>query len=161
MPPPAAFYRPDALPADQNVGYLMKRIVNGLGHDIDALLACQGLTHAQWMPIYKLHLGQGRTVAELAAACLMDAGAMTRTLDRLERKGLVRRTRSAQDRRVVDLALTPQGRAAADGIPFVLCEVFNARLAGFSREEWQQLQSFLSRMLDNAAGSGAGPLTPR
>jgi DNA-binding MarR family transcriptional regulator len=152
MPRPATFYRPDALPADHNVGYLMKRVVNGLGHDIDALLEPRGLTHAQWMPLYKLHLGQGRTVAELAALCLMDAGAMTRTLDRLERKGLVRRSRSERDRRVVDLALTPQGRAAAARIPFVLCEVLNARLEGFSTDEWHQLQSFLHRMLDNAAG---------
>lgn len=161
MPQPTAFYRPDGYPADDNVGYLMKRIVSGLGHDIDALLEPQGLTHAQWMPLYKLHLGQGSTVAELAGVCLMDAGAMTRTLDRLERKGLVRRTRSARDRRVVDLALTPEGRAAAATIPFVLCEVLNARLEGFSRDEWRQLQSFLHRMLDNAAGSGAGPFTPR
>lgn len=151
MSSPPDFYKPEGGPPDHNVGYLMKRIVNGLGRDIDALLAPQGLTHAQWMPLYKLHLGQGSTVAELAALCLMDAGAMTRTLDRLERKGLVRRTRSARDRRVVNLALTPQGRAAAAQIPFVLCEVLNAHLKGFSREEWQQLQSFLARMLHNAA----------
>lgn len=152
MHPPAAFYRPDAYPPDHNVGYLMKRVVSGLGGDIDALLAPQGLTHAQWMPLYKLHLGQGRTVAELAGVCLMDAGAMTRTLDRLERKGLVRRTRSARDRRVVNLALTPEGQAAAATIPFALCEVLNARLSGFSVEEWQQLRSLLGRMLDNAPG---------
>ena len=152
MPHPPAFYRPDEYPPDHNVGYLMKRIVNGLGHDIDALLEPQGLTHAQWMPLYKLHLGQGSTVAELAGVCLMDAGAMTRTLDRLERKGLVRRTRSTTDRRVVNLVLTPGGKAAAARIPFVLCEVLNARLKGFSAEEWLLLQSFLERMLDNMAG---------
>lgn len=151
MPHPSAFYRPDEYPPDHNVGYLMKRIVNGLGHDIDALLAPQGLTHAQWMPLYKLHLGPVSTVAELAGVCLMDAGAMTRTLDRLERKGLVRRTRSARDRRVVDLALTPQGRAAAARIPFALCEVLNAHLKGFSQDECDMLHSFLTRMLANAA----------
>ncbi|WP_200843493.1 MarR family winged helix-turn-helix transcriptional regulator [Pantoea sp. 18069] len=153
MPHPYAFYRPGEYPADHDVGYLMKRIVNGLAHDIDALLTPQGLTHAQWMPLYKLHLGQGSTVAELADMCLMDAGAMTRTLDRLERKGLVRRTRSVTDRRVVDLALTPEGRCAAARIPFVLCEVLDAHLKGFSKDECSMLQSFLSRMLVNAAGS--------
>lgn len=151
MPQPPAFYRPDGPPADHNVGYLMKRIVNGLGHDIDALLEPQGLTHAQWMPLYKLHQGQGSTVAELAGACMMDAGAMTRTLDRLERKGLVRRTRSARDRRVVNLALTAEGGAAAAQIPAALCEALNARLQGFSIDECHMLQSFLNRMLANAA----------
>lgn len=38
MPRSLAFYRPDEYPADCNVGYLMKRIVNSLGHNIDALL---------------------------------------------------------------------------------------------------------------------------
>jgi DNA-binding MarR family transcriptional regulator len=147
------FYRPDKYPTGDNVGYLMKRIVSGLGHDIDAMLVPQDLTNAQWMPLYQLHLGKGSTVAELASVCLMDAGAMTRTMDRLERKGLVRRTRSAEDRRVVNLALTPEGRAAAARIPFVLCEVLNARLSGFSQDEFKTLQSFLNRMLVNAAGS--------
>jgi len=82
-----------------------------------------------------LHLGNGSTVAELASVCLMDAGAMTRTLDRLERKGLVRRTCSAKDRRVVNLALTSDGGAAAARIPFALCEVLNASLKGFSEDE--------------------------
>lgn len=148
-----AFYRPDECPTKDNVGYLMKRIVNGIGHDIDALLAPQDLTHAQWMPLYQLHLGKGNTVAELASACLMDAGAMTRTLDRLERKGLVRRIRSAEDRRVVNLALTPEGRATAAQIPFILCDVLNAHLSGFSRDEFKVLQSFLTRILVNASGS--------
>ena len=40
----------------------------------------------------------------------------TRMLDRLIRKGLVRRTRSASDRRVVRLRLTPTGRELVDKI---------------------------------------------
>lgn len=78
---------------------------------------------------------------------------MTRTLDRLERKGLVRRTCSAKDRRVVNLALTSDGCAAAARIPFALCEVLNASLKGFSEDECNLLQSFLSHMLVNAVGS--------
>ncbi len=151
MPHQPAFYKPDSYSPEENVGHLMKRIVNSLSHDIDALLEPQDLTHAQWMPLYKLYLGQGATVAELAGLCVTDAGAMTRTLDRIERKGLVRRTRSAKDRRVVNLELTPEGNAAAAQIPSALCEVLNAHLQGFSTDEWRMLRSFLSRMLANTA----------
>ena len=72
-------------------------------------------------------------------------------LDRLEAKGLVRRARSSEDRRVVNLELTDEGRDAAGRIPEVLCQVLNAHLRGFSRDEWLQLKGMLGRMLDNAA----------
>ena len=51
----------------------------------------------------------GSTVAELARWQQMDAGAMTRLLDRLEKKGLCKRVRSTEDRRVVRVVITPQG----------------------------------------------------
>ncbi len=65
---------------------------------------------------------------ELARVCCLDAGSMTRTLDRLEARGFVRRARSDTDRRVVLLELTPKGRVTAVRIPGVLCEVQNAHL---------------------------------
>jgi DNA-binding MarR family transcriptional regulator len=88
-------------------------------------------------------------VAELARECELDAGAMTRTLDRLEAKGLVTRVRSSEDRRVVNLELTREGREAARQIPDVLCKVQNAFLQGLSVEEWQQLKDLLRRVLAN------------
>jgi DNA-binding MarR family transcriptional regulator len=75
---------------------------------------------------------------------------MTRLLDRLETKGLVRRVRSSEDRRVVNLELTEAGRAAAKKIPSVLCGVQNAHMRGFTLQEWQTLKTLLRRVLDNA-----------
>jgi DNA-binding MarR family transcriptional regulator len=117
---------------------------------VDSELEPQELTSAQWMPLLKLHMGTGSTVAELARGCQQDAGSMTRMLDRLETKGLVRRVRSGEDRRVVNIELTDEGRAAAREIPAVLCGVQNAHMRGFTTEEWQLLKSMLKRILDNA-----------
>jgi DNA-binding MarR family transcriptional regulator len=75
-----------------------------------------------------------------------DAGAMTRLLDRLEKKKLCKRIRSTADRRVVQVELTPEGLAAIAEVPAVLAEVLNAHLAGFSRAEWLALKDFLQRM---------------
>ncbi len=146
----ANFYKPAAYNADDSVAYLMRRIITLLASEVDRELEPQGLTHAQWVPLYKLHLGEAATAAELAAVCQMDAGAMTRTLDRLEAKGLVRRVRSEQDRRVVNLEMTAEGRTSAGNIPVALCNVLNAHLKGFTLEEWRTLKSLLHRMLDNA-----------
>jgi len=73
-----------------------------------------------------------------------------RLLDRLEAKGLVRRVRSSEDRRVVNLELTDEGHEAARNVPAVLCRVQNAALRGFSTDEWQQLRDLLARMLRNS-----------
>jgi DNA-binding MarR family transcriptional regulator len=75
---------------------------------------------------------------------------MTRLLDRLEAKGLCKRVRSTEDRRVVNVELTAAGEEAADQIPKALSEVLNASLAGFSKTEWQAFKGYLRRMLENA-----------
>jgi len=144
------FYDPANYQPDESVGYLMRRILNMVAAEVEHELGPSGLTNAQWIPLLKLHMGTASTVAELARESNLDAGAMTRTLDRLESKGLVKRVRSSEDRRVVNLELTPEGREAAKGIPSILCGVQNDHLRGFTQEEWQTLKGLLRRILANA-----------
>jgi DNA-binding MarR family transcriptional regulator len=147
---PVAFYQPENLRTEESVGYLMRRIMGAVSTAIEHELEPTGLTNAQWVPLVKLYMGSASTVAELARECMMDAGGATRLLDRLEAKGLVRRTRSSEDRRVVNLELTDAGRAIAKDIPAVICGVQNAHMRGFTLEEWQQLKVLLRRMLGTA-----------
>ena len=153
-------YRADNYRPDQSVGYLMRRITLSVAAAIERELDPRGLTNAQWVPLYKLFLGGCKTAAALAREIQLDAGAMTRMLDRLEAKGLVRRERSQSDRRVVNLALTDAGRVAAAEIPPALCSVLNAHLRGFSPAEVELLQGFLLRMLANGAELGAATPIP-
>lgn len=148
-PRPADFYTAESLHPDNSVGLLIKRVMQSVLLQIDRRLAPHDLTHAQWLPLYRLARGECVTTAALARDQAQDPGAMTRALDRLEAKGLVRRERSLQDRRVVKLELTEAGRAAAQLVPPVLAEVLNAHLAGFSTAEWQQLIDLLQRMVVN------------
>ena len=145
-----AFYCPNDYRPNESVAYLMRRIISLVAHGVERELEPTGLTNAQWVPLLKLHMGLASTVAELARECDLDAGSMTRLLDRLEAKELVRRSRSVDDRRVVNLALTDTGRAAAKGIPDVLCGIQNQLLAGFSVDEWQTMKGYLRRMLETA-----------
>jgi DNA-binding MarR family transcriptional regulator len=117
-----------------------------------------GSTMPQWVPLYKIHCGEADTVADLARRCTLDAGSMTRLLDRLEARGLCRRERSQSDRRVVHIKLTPAGEATAEQMQRMLCRVYNEVLTGFTPREWTQLRSLLSRVADNAEGLiGRGP----
>lgn len=148
--PMVTFYDAKDYKPHESVAYLMRRILVLTAHAVERELASTGLTNAQWVPLFKLHMGQASTVAELARECDLDTGAMTRMLDRLEAKQLCRRERSQQDRRVVNLVLTDTGRAAAKRIPVILSRVQNAHLAGFSRDEWDLLRTFLHRILQTA-----------
>ena len=148
--PRARFYSADSYCANESVGYLMRRVLLALTQDTSKRLEPHGLTHAQWGPLFLLRKAGSATVAEIAREMQTDPGAMTRLLDRLEAKGLCRRVRSTDDRRVVNLELTPEGETAADRVPVALAEVMNAHLAGFSRSEFEALKGFLQRMLANA-----------
>ncbi len=142
------FYRPAGYCAEDSVGYLMKRVGMSIVQQADKRLAAHGLTSAQWGPLMRLRTaGGGSTVAELARWLQIDAGAMTRLLDRLEKKGLCKRVRSTADRRVVRVVLTPEGEAAIAEVPAVLAEVMNLHLAGFTEAEWKTLRGYLQRMV--------------
>ncbi len=148
LPSTPNFYDPATYCAEESVGYLMKRVVLSVVAQADRRLGAHGLTSAQWGPLLKLQKCDGATVAELARWLQIDAGAMTRLLDRLEKKDLVRRVRSTADRRVVRVELTLAGEAAIVEVPAVLAEVMNAHLAGFSMAEWEALKNYLQRMLE-------------
>jgi DNA-binding MarR family transcriptional regulator len=144
------FYSGDAYPMLDSVGYLVKRLRTHLERALDSEMAELDLTDVQWGPLLLLHHGMGNTAAEFARVMNADTGAMTRLLDRLEAKGLVRRVPSAQDRRVVELALTPEGTRLCRDIPYGLARVMNATLKGFSATEVETLKTLLRRMLANA-----------
>jgi DNA-binding MarR family transcriptional regulator len=119
----------------------------------DKRLAPFELSGAQFAVIASLAAGsEPKSAADLCKGISYDAGAMTRMLDRLESKGLLRRRRSADDRRLVHLELTDEGRAAYPRMREMSMAVANRFLHGFSRTEARQLESLLARMIENAPG---------
>jgi hypothetical protein len=84
-----------------SVGYLMGRARASLLSGLDTELARFGLSGMQFAVLKHLAEGSARTAADLCRFMQYDTGAMTRILDRLEEKGLVRRERSREDRRAV------------------------------------------------------------
>ncbi|MDM0012951.1 MarR family transcriptional regulator [Variovorax sp. J22P168] len=155
-PEAVAFYDAENYRSEESIGYMMRRIITAVGQSVEARMCDPGSpTYPQWVPLHKLHMGEVKTVAELARVCELDTGAMTRLLDRLEAKGLCRRVRSVADRRVVNIELTDEGLAAAREVPKILSRVQNEHLAGFTHAEWEQLKSYLRRILDNAQALAA------
>jgi DNA-binding MarR family transcriptional regulator len=143
----------------KGVGALLSRVKAEMLVAIDRELASDKrlapleLSAAQWVIIANLATPEGpKSAADLCKGISYDAGAMTRMLDRLEAKGLIRRTRSAQDRRLMNLELTEEGRAAYPRMREVSLAVANHFLHGFSKSEARALEGLLGRMLENAHG---------
>jgi len=151
----APFYDGARYVVSESIGHQLMNLMGLMRREVESRMAEHGLTDAQWKPLWMLQTGRATTAIELAREMCVDAGAITRMLDRLEAKGLLQRARSEVDRRVVQLALTAEGEAAAAQIPQVLASVNNDFLQGFSEAEWKQLGKLLGRMAQNGAAMQA------
>ena len=142
----------------RSIGALLSRVkvemLSTLDRELaqDKRLAALEMSAAQWIIVANLAAGPGepKSAADLCKVISYDAGAMTRMLDRLEAKGLIRRSRSSQDRRLLNLELTEEGRAAYPRMREIAMSVANRFLRGFTKSEARQLEALLSRMVENA-----------
>ena len=140
----------DAFDLQREVGWLVYDASRLLMRSIEREVRKAGITPQQWRVLVQLAREDGQTQSELAEETEIAPAPLGRLLDRLEAKQLVRRVRSVDDRRVVNLELTEAGQVAAREIPVVLSRVQNAHLAGFSADEWQTLKGYLRRILETA-----------
>ena len=106
-----------------------------------------GITYTQYLVFLVLWERDGVSVRELGERLYLDSGTLTPLLKKMEEAGFVKRTRSAEDGRVVLVHLTEKGRALraeAAEIPL--------RLGGclpLTAEEAQVLHGLLYRLLEN------------
>jgi DNA-binding MarR family transcriptional regulator len=130
-----------------SVGYLLK-LSHMLMHDsVTAAFAAHELSFVQWLTLMKLREGDVATASDLCKAMHYDNGSVTRLLDQLEERGLLRRERSKTDRRVIMLKLTPGGeKKIAELIPVVV-DSLNATLGDFSKAEFAQLTKLLNKLI--------------
>lgn len=148
------FYDGSDYSRDRSVGYWIKQAYQVLQRSLDAGMQELDLTGMQWGPLWLIGSCHADNVAACAREAGMDAGAMTRMLDRLEAKGLIERERSTQDRRVVHVHLTERGQDVASRIPHHLADVMNRQLRGFSDEEFKTLLELLQRFVSNGSACG-------
>ena len=146
---------PSALPPElaeyqfgESVGYLLSRVKSTMSNMVtQRTMAELGITSTQASILFMVASGKCLLAAELAREYGIDASAVTRLIDRLEKRGLLSRVRSSEDRRAVRLALTPEGLALAARMPAIFNSVTDKLLTGFTAEEVGFLKSMLRRIL--------------
>ncbi len=110
-----------------------------------------GLTFDDYEVLVRLSEAPGRRLrmSDLAARAIQSPSRLSQRIDRLAERGLVRRERTAEDRRVVFAVLTTEGfavlEAAAPGHVEAVREVLIDR---FDRDELVCLGEVLGRLAD-------------
>ncbi|MES2537792.1 MAG: MarR family transcriptional regulator [Pseudomonadota bacterium] len=141
---------------EESVGYLLSRSRTKLAKALDVALAEYDITNAQGSIVLMLSSGKYSTAAELARELYIDSASVTRMIDRLEKRGLIMRLPRGEDRRVINLRLTPDGQVLAETLPPIYVEVLNRSFAGFSSEELEVLRGLLRRFLHNDTAADNG-----
>ena len=144
---PKPYFRAESFNCRESLGYLTRRVQNLTNPQAEAIFADRDLTFTQWISLMGLSEGVAETSADLARHLNHDAGAVTRIVDQLEERGLIRRERSRQDRRVVKLTLTPQGRKVARMFVPPIVDFWNGVMEEFSHAETTQLIALLTRLI--------------
>ena len=139
------------------VGHLMARARAAVLTSFDAELEPFGLTSTQYGVLKNVADGVAETAVDLCRLMHYDNGSMTRLLDRLEDKGLLRRERGKEDRRLIHLRLTSNGRIVLPRLRALAVQVLERHLVGFTATEIDNLKRYLGRMIENAQTSKNGP----
>lgn len=109
------------------------------------LLEPLGLTYPQYIVLMILWEDAPCTVSHIGERAQLASNTLTPLLKRLEENGLVLRERSSADERVVDISLTPAGRALRQKCAAIPGQLFE-RL-GYSAGDADKLKKQLDRLL--------------
>lgn len=144
-PPPATT---ESVPP--TLGMLLTMVRSELVSALEAEFARQGLdlSFTQYLILKKTQQLGPLSATELARAVELDGGAMTRQLDQLERKGYLRRSPHAQDRRALRIELTSAGSSVWQNTASMCSDrVMAAAQRSLSDTERQALHEYLERVL--------------
>ena len=135
--------------SQESLGLLINLVRVELVRSIEAEIAAKGLDlrYIQFIMLKRLSMLGPMTATELARSVELDGGAMTRQLDQLEGKGLLRRCPHEQDRRALRIELTPEGDAMWRQMTPCNDRVLDAAQKALDPTEREQLRDYLERVL--------------
>ncbi|MFJ9415528.1 MULTISPECIES: MarR family winged helix-turn-helix transcriptional regulator [unclassified Streptomyces] len=132
-----------------HLGYWLRRLSDEVHGRFETELGRHGVTVSQWGVMVSVFHGQDTTKA-VASHMDIDPGAVSRLVDRLMAKQLIRREPDPASRRTVRLVLTDEGRAL---VP-VLAEIADRNDAHYfgslGSDQRGQLEAWIRRLVGEA-----------
>lgn len=134
---------------DESLGFILSNTQRKLSHFLLSKFKPYDITTEQWVLVAKLGEENGITQKDLAERTEKDQANVTRIIDLLEKKGLVRREKNSTDRRSMLVHLTDEGERLRERLAPIEESVVKASLSGMSEEEKALLKDFLARIAAN------------
>ncbi len=131
------------------VGFRLTQVTRMRRNLIALMVEPLGLYVGQDLIMVQLWNEEGMTQSHLAERAGVDVSTMTKTLQRLERRGLVTRRQDSEDTRVWRVFLTEQGRALESSITEGWLEAEQRTFQGFTSEDRSLFVAFLQRIEKN------------
>lgn len=132
-----------------NTSTLLKKANRLLIKKANELLKPHGITHAYTYFLMELYQQDGLTQSEMHKRIGIEQPTAVRTLDRMERDGLILREPSPTDRRAVFIKLTNKGRQYKEIILGCAKELNGFALQGFTDNERALLNQLVRRLNSN------------
>ncbi|MBF6065091.1 MarR family transcriptional regulator [Nocardia terpenica] len=130
----------------------VKRLARVLDRELKTFFARYGLEYWEVDVLTTLRRSggaDGLTAGALIKNTMVTSGAITNRIDRMQSRGLVRRTADPHDHRTVRIQLTDEGRALIDEIMPLHVDNEVRLLQGLSREESDQLGDLLRKLSES------------
>jgi MarR family transcriptional regulator, organic hydroperoxide resistance regulator len=110
------------------------------------------LTFGQLRLLLLLHAGGPLTMSQVAERLSIGLPAASGVVERIERHGLMERRHRIDDRRIVECALTDEGRRLVDDLLGLRSEAVRRLLRVLSSAELAQLEQILQAVIDRTIG---------
>ncbi len=148
-------------PAHDHLGYWVGTLGSAMRKGLEEELVSMGVTPAQWVILEAAFSGNADTLTALARIIPVDAAAISRQLDKLQQRGLVRRRRLRSDRRTVRIELTDAGRELVPKLA-PLVQANNRRfLSVITTDEEAAFTQIIQKMIQNACPAADHDSLPR
>ena len=129
--------------------YLMNRIAARWNADLAGELREYDLTTPQMRVLAVLSINSGLTINELSVLTVTEQSTMSRTLDTLEARDLVRRRQRANDMRVREVEVTEAGRTAFAAFWPVMFNRYRQMFKDIGEQEFSGFVATLHKVLRN------------
>lgn len=139
---------PGALGRDVQILQSLRRIVRAVELYSHRLKSQHNLTVPQLVCLSAVVNAGQVTVSEIARSVYLSASTVVGILDRLEKRGLVQRRRSRDDRRVVNVLPTAAGRELVKRAPSALHENFARSLSSLSESDQRSIATALQMVVN-------------
>ena len=139
------YYSKENFDVTETIGFRVTKARNVIACDMEVALKGLDITPPQMSILLVLARGEIDSPVEIARYLAIDSGFMTRAIDKLERAGMLVRSRNEQDRRVINLHLTQKGEQLASSVVERVPDVLNERLRRFTPEEFDTLRRLLEK----------------